>query len=87
MNTNLYIGKCRYRGCGYTIRRTFKEIYKHDLNFAGERCPAHPEWKLKWDEITGIRNDNVKCGPKCQNAKGKNCECSCGGINHGANYA
>lgn len=25
-----------------------------------------------------------KCGPKCRDAKGPNCECSCGGQFHGA---
>ena len=26
-----------------------------------------------------------KCDARCQNAKGHNCECSCGGENHGIN--
>lgn len=25
-----------------------------------------------------------KCDARCQHAKGRNCECSCGGANHGA---
>ena len=25
-----------------------------------------------------------KCDARCLNAKGHNCECSCGGVNHGA---
>ena len=28
---------------------------------------------------------NHKCGGKCRSARGPNCECSCGGVNHGAN--
>jgi hypothetical protein len=28
-----------------------------------------------------------KCGDKCRNAKGPNCECACGGHNHGAGYS
>jgi|SRR5580765_9075517 len=27
-----------------------------------------------------------KCGSKCLNAKGPNCECACGGKNHGKGY-
>jgi hypothetical protein len=27
---------------------------------------------------------NHKCDARCQHAKGHNCECSCGGKNHGA---
>jgi len=26
-----------------------------------------------------------KCDARCRHAKGKSCECSCGGANHGAN--
>lgn len=28
---------------------------------------------------------NHKCDSRCVNARGRNCECSCGGQNHGAN--
>jgi hypothetical protein len=27
-----------------------------------------------------------KCGAKCRGAKGGNCECECGGANHGRDY-
>ena len=27
-----------------------------------------------------------KCDARCRNAKGHNCECSCGGENHGVSY-
>lgn len=27
-----------------------------------------------------------KCGARCVNAKGHDCECSCGGANHGKGY-
>lgn len=29
---------------------------------------------------------SVSCGPKCRNATGPSCDCSCGGANHGDNY-
>lgn len=27
---------------------------------------------------------NHKCGPRCRAAKGRDCQCSCGGLHHGA---
>lgn len=33
------------------------------------------------------RPSNHKCDARCQNAKGHNCECSCGGQFHGAGGA
>lgn len=33
--------------------------------------------------IKGRLNPNVKCSPKCTNAIGPQCDCSCGGQNHG----
>lgn len=28
-------------------------------------------------------NEKTKCGARCRNATGPNCECSCRGVNHG----
>lgn len=36
-------------------------------------------------ELKGFFNADVKCSARCTNARGNNCECSCGGLNHGAN--
>lgn len=32
-----------------------------------------------------LRPSLHKCDARCMNAKGHNCECSCGGANHGIN--
>lgn len=34
--------------------------------------------------VKGITNPDVPCTAKCVNSKGFNCECSCGGKNHGS---
>jgi hypothetical protein len=34
--------------------------------------------------VKGTYNPDVGCDPRCMNAKGPNCECSCNGANHGA---
>ena len=33
--------------------------------------------------VTGQHNGEIKCGARCRNATGGDCECSCGGANHG----
>lgn len=32
-------------------------------------------------------SSTIRCGPKCREAKGPECKCSCGGENHGISYA
>lgn len=54
----------------------------------------NPDWEacpkcgrlIYGNAIEGTYNPNVKCGAKCRNATGPNCECSCAGENHGDNY-
>jgi hypothetical protein len=46
------------------------------------RCGAM-QWHAK--RIEGFKTDET-CGGKCRNAKGPQCECSCGGENHGKGY-
>jgi hypothetical protein len=36
--------------------------------------------------IEGRVSENHKCGAKCRSSKGWQCECSCGGANHGAGF-
>ena len=38
-------------------------------------------------QITGHFNAEVKCDGRCTSATGHNCECSCGGKNHGMSAA
>ena len=37
--------------------------------------------------IPGPKNPAIKCGSKCRNAKGGECECECGGEHHGAGHS
>ena len=41
--------------------------------------------QISGDEITGVSTSH-KCDPRCVNAIGPLCECSCGGKNHGGAY-
>lgn len=47
-----------------------------------EACGRH----MTAEQITGAFRADRKCDARCTNATGHNCECSCGGRNHGAAY-
>ncbi len=38
-------------------------------------------------EVKGRFKHDVPCDARCTTARGHNCECSCGGANHGADWA
>lgn len=37
--------------------------------------------------VRGTLNDSVACNANCTGAVGHDCECSCGGANHGADHS
>ena len=39
---------------------------------------------MSFGKLEGYVNPDVKCDARCTNARGHNCECSCGGLNHGS---
>lgn len=49
-------------------------------------CCAKHKWELRWNVVNGTFSQDHKCDARCVNAKGHNCECSCGGANHGKGY-
>lgn len=54
-------------------------------------CPSGCQYygqpmQIVLKRIDGHYNEGIKCGAKCINATGPNCECQCGGENHGANH-
>jgi len=52
----------------------------------GLECVAH-RYPLRWQPIEGRTNPDHKCDARCIHARGPNCDCSCGGANHGAAYS
>lgn len=48
--------------------------YKHDQGRA-----------MRSTRINGVTTDR-KCDHRCTSAKGADCECSCGGVNHGVDH-
>ena len=49
-------------------------------------CPACGCNLPKSNRVEGHYRESIKCGSRCLNAKNGDCECSCGGANHGANH-
>lgn len=50
-------------------------------------CPACPDHgRLKWARIAGTYNAEVRCDARCEGARRPDCECSCGGANHGGRW-
>lgn len=37
--------------------------------------------------VKGTLNEHKKCGARCYNAKGGDCDCQCAGANHGSGHA
>lgn len=48
------------------------------------RCPDHGVYRLAF--LQGRYSADHVCDGRCMGATGPNCECSCGGANHGANH-
>ena len=49
-------------------------------------CPTCGQ-AMKYGQIEGRFIAEHKCDARCSSARGHNCECSCGGENHGADWA
>jgi hypothetical protein len=64
---------------------TGREVEKRPYD--DNRCPkCKVNDSVSWNAVAGTYNPKEKCGAKCHNAKGPNCDCSCKGENHGKNY-
>lgn len=71
-------------GVKTAVRVRYLHNGKESLYVPDVRCEAgHPMFP---EQVYGTKNTEVKCGAKCRAATGPNCECSCGGANHGAGY-
>ena len=42
---------------------------------------------MEYGEIKGHVSPNHKCDSRCEGSRGRICECSCGGANHGSAWA
>jgi hypothetical protein len=100
-DTSPYLGRCKHEGCSYALFATSEQVRSADdwkAVTAGSgphrvpnygvfaRCPdRHKVFPLR--QIKGTYSKDHKCDARCLNAKGHECTCSCGGMNHGRGYA
>lgn len=56
--------------------------------WTGDACPGcgKPDTKLRAEAVEGVTKAHIRCDARCQGARGRHCECSCGGKNHGAGF-
>lgn len=52
---------------------------RHFTGFAPDGTKLHAERRVEYKAHPSLH----KCGPRCMNAQGFQCECACGGKNHG----
>jgi hypothetical protein len=93
------IGTCR---CGHTTsvvvwriardnRRTpaadaFQDQARFDSRYGIVTACSSCGAQLTVEEIVGRFKVTVPCDTRCTSAKGRKCECSCGGHNHGIDH-
>jgi hypothetical protein len=99
--TENYLGRCETKGCDYAVFATpesianvatFNEVqpggvYRVDSGpRVFSRCPTHRR-TVMLSKVKGTYSDKHTCDSRCLNARGHDCTCSCGGVNHGRGYA
>lgn len=61
-------------------------VWYHAVEDAGWICTEHDRFMVTV-EVAGVVNESRACDGRCMSATGPNCECSCGGSNHGATWS
>lgn len=94
--TTTYLGRCR--DCDYALFASADSIEQADNAVAGGpavnvgngqimgRCTSGHRW-FGLKRVKGTYSEGHKCDSRCLNAKGHDCTCQCGGLNHGRGYA
>lgn len=96
-----YLGRCKAEGCDYALFANADQVewcedwsgvikggapMRVGNNGVFARCTnGHKVFMLR--QIKGTYSEDHKCDARCLNAKGHDCTCSCGGLNHGRGYA
>lgn len=99
MTSTPAIVRCTVKGCRHVRRvelarsgstgdrfgnvRQVSTTHDHIAATVDGACPDHGAVEVRVSPIRGTVTDH-ECDSRCTSAKGPNCECSCGGANHGA---
>lgn len=76
-----YQGYGRYRSIAFRVDEHGRQV---ELGYDGT-CPACGGHNIGSARVKGFQTEHV-CDARCTSATGPNCECSCGGKNHGAGH-
>jgi hypothetical protein len=95
-----FIGRCPVAGCT-AVFHVEKQgaIETHRTRFGGAFQKSVPVWpgievhcvthkrRIGWRQVDGTFSAEHACDVRCTSARGHKCECSCGGANHGKDWA
>ena len=75
----------RSSGHLFRIQEDIPGARMHILQEHDYTCPACGRTRTESNLIKGHVSDHI-CDPRCTGAKGHDCECACGGANHGKDH-
>lgn len=75
---------CQHPTTGRVIHRAGRWFGMHKDYPTGVKCLCGRD--MVGRPVKGHVNPSVPCNAKCVNAIGPDCECSCGGANHGSGH-
>lgn len=83
-----------YPECSDTIAHSIQKWFRIDAagkkirpgSYEDARCPQCKSFPARFKPIKGVYNENHRCDDRCLYARGPECTCSCGGMNHGRGY-
>jgi len=67
-------------------RDPYERVWFDAVTAAGWVCTEHDRFMVTV-EVAGVVREDRACDGRCLAATGPNCECSCGGANHGAMWS
>ena len=77
----VHIVETRTAGAYYPqVHKYYDGMHSYPIAPACPKCGG----RMLGKPIKGTLSANHKCDSRCTNARGSDCECSCGGKNHGA---
>lgn len=86
------IRRCKRANCKHTWARDYDALQRTRMNESGSlvssshpaewRCPSCGSASVDGSTVQGRQSQHV-CDARCMCATGHDCECSCGGKNHG----
>ncbi len=76
--------KCRHPHAVNVDKRFASEFLTLAYNKLTHRCRECNCPLRTWNAVKGHYSEGRKCDSRCTGAVGPNCECQCGGHNHGA---